>query len=290
MELPLEILYKICEVGNMKSTMSFLLSAKRVNKYFNKQERFIIRKTLHNLESRIYRYEKNSWVNIKNHVKSLQLDKWIVEPFHLSSHELVPKILKYIKEKNYDKVFPETYFITGGAITQIAFNTSWESDVDIFVAQDKKEKNEEKREKKIINGIEYDFITKNVSSPEKVLRRFDISLCQIGVLVSPSERKLKVYVTPLFLCSYNHKIMPIQVSDISCSYLIDNDTCFVESLFEKHILHNKYIYEGDFVDCSVCSAYDHGENTRYKRWNERVNKYKSRFPEFPTSYYFSSKM
>ena len=290
-----EILYKICEF-DMKNIMSFMLLSKRVHKYFSTREHVIIRKTLYTLEKRIYdtknlrNYQKDN-TDLEKHITSLQLDKWMVAPFQLVSSELVSKILKIVKERKYDQLMKGEYFIAGGAISQIALDMFWESDVDIFIPCQNKD--EEKRENKIINNHNCDIITKFVSRPEKVLRRFDISLCQIGVLVTPNS--LTVYTTPLFLCSLFHKIMPVQVADITCDYLYHpNNKQRVENYFKKHILfHDACNHEDDFMNCVTCRLIAMNnvvnQNCRLSRWFKRVQKYKDRFPEFKISYYFARK-
>jgi hypothetical protein len=297
-----EILYRICQFNDMENIISFLVLSKRTYRYFTSREDFIIRKTLHALEKRIFQtenlrnFQKDNSA-LEQHITSLQIDKWMVEPFEIET-DLSNKILKIVKERKYDQLLDGIYFITGGAITQIALEMNWPSDVDIFRACVKKE--DEKREKQIINGNDCDIITKCVASPEKVLRRFDISLCQIGVLVTPN--RISVYTTPLFLCSLVHKIMPIQVADITCNYLYTpNNKGNVENYFKKHILfHQGNLNEisdcgDDFLNCKNCRHIAFSNNlyvskdSRLTRWFQRVEKYKERFPDFKISYYFARK-
>ena len=286
MEIP-EILYKICEF-DIKNIMSYLLLSKRVNKYILNREDVIIRKTLYGLEKRIFEHsnlKNHSKDNtaLENHITSLQLSKWMVEPFSLPSSELVSKILQTVQERKYDKMLTENYFITGGAITQLALDMYWESDVDILITCENKD--EERKEKRIIDGVEYDIIRKHVTSLEKVLRRVDVSLCQIGVLVTPKD--LTVYATPLFLCAIRHKIMPIQVADLSDTYLQVLNGRYIENAFKKHILFH---LENDFINCKDCIRDRYiVKDCRMSRWNTRVQKYIERFPDYKVSYYFARK-
>lgn len=227
------------------------------------------------------------------------VDQLLSRPHSEVSHQLVDL-------RNRD------FFITGGAICQLAFDMNWESDIDVFVPCFEQE--EEHREDicisserssvegeyEVLMEYEVDVIFKNTHHIQRVLRRFDISLCQIGLLFSAQTKSLTVFATPLFLCSLETHLCAVQVADISCEYLPSYGfTKVLEDRFRKHILfyneHPEELHRKDFVSCKSClhplhSIYGSHKlqpDCHYVRWVKRVEKYQARFPDFAFHYYFA---
>jgi hypothetical protein len=240
-------------------------------------------------------------------IDELRLEKWMVQPVPLNPNDtlvsgLVAKILNVVKSRGYDTFFHERErFITGGAICQIAFEREWNADVDIFMPCMNEE--EEKREKVILHSQEIDAIYKRLDdtglkdvSITSVLRRFDLSICQVGVLISPGCSVVPVvYATPLFQCSLYFGFCAIQVSDITCQYAdgyIDPGR-WLEDAFKIHLLCHRNFGRprslADFVSCEACiwRGQDniYHPDSHYIRWRERVEKYRVRFPESKFHYF-----
>lgn len=211
MLLPVEIIFLICQHNRLADLIHYMLLSKRCNAYFNSHESVRILKVLHQKNpqgSRMRGQPGMAFLNhahddtaVLEHIASLTLPDWIVEPV-LMTGALSDRIIESVKSKGYHLVVKGEHFITGGAIAQIALGMSWDSDVDIFIAA-----KHESRNKMVVGGVEYDIILKQLGQsettfgrPEHILRRFDIGICQVGVLVG-ANKELLVYVTPLFLHS-----------------------------------------------------------------------------------------
>jgi hypothetical protein len=256
--------------------------------------------SFHNLERDNSLYE--------SFVDSLQLDKWMTKPILLSENDPICKRVGFWLEERLPTIertvneigVGGNIFITGGQICQLAFEKTWDSDVDVFIAS-----HDERRSSYSIGDMSIDVVFCDVSSPEKVLRRFDISLCQVGVLIDVAKNNFVVYVTPLFLCSRLYNIFAIQVSDLSCSYAIVQRKSgrrikkHVEDRFMKHTLFHVLDDDmKDFLECERCRlplvppSWNEeiiDKEGHFFRWAKRVAKYQHRFPNFQKQYFVARK-
>jgi hypothetical protein len=326
MIFPCEILFHICASNQMADALAFMQSCKRVYHYFSHHDLIRVRRTLYTKEKMmravcsltpppfLNRHRDNS--KYQAFMEELQLDPWMLEPapLHPETHgPLIERILTLVKSRGYDLYFPERErFITGGAICQAAFGLKWESDLDIFMAcqgdeVERREKATHSQNKQ--DEQEVDAIYKKIPQGDditSVLRRFDISLCQVGVRIGGPTGSLTqsvpvVVATPLFLCSFHFGFAAVQVSDLSCTYGPNDERLEIADKFEKHILFYNYqrgargigIHHEDFVSCKLCLwelEYGHyAPECHYARWVERVKKYQVRFPQFKFRYYSERK-
>lgn len=303
-----EIIYMIWErTGCDQLFISMSLLDKCVNQYFSKVPAVQIRKCAHRIQKHIGLHrtfgnpEHDDTEAYEYMHTTLAFPTWMIESNVISIDgpysNIVKNILSKVRENSWDSLWDligvsdrRPYFISGGSIAQIAVGDTWESDVDIFMST--MNGKEQQGRKKV--GI-YDLVMRDIDEPQNVLRRFDISICQIGVLVDPN-RSLAVYATPLFLCSLIYRLLVVQVSDLTMSYEIPhviingnplNTT--IDDRFCKHIVMG---HHEDFVSCIPCrSVVDYTvENDRYTRWIKRVEKYRSRFPDWHLSYHFAPKL
>jgi hypothetical protein len=344
MKLPCEILFLICGQNHWSNPLPFLLSCKKVRDYFLSNGLIVLKsrrlyeilnetqQVMNNVDGTKFQNIERDNVSYNAFLNQVQLKKWTTNPFALSStHPIHERVSAWLKDhlQIVRRALNETtesidheasdagkhfsskgnFFITGGQICQIAFNKVWDSDIDVFVASA-----EEGRVSKTIDGHPIDIVFCNVSSPEKVLRRFDISLCQIGVLVDYMNDSYEVYVTPLFMCSTMFNVFAIQVSDLSCSYnvaWVPGEPAFknVEDRFFKHLLFHipearandvaglQDFYKEDFVECPRCRYPIEGphihivsdQEGHFFRWAARIAKYQARFPNFEKQYFVARK-
>jgi hypothetical protein len=157
-------------------------------------------------------------------------------------------------------------------------------------------------------GKEIDLIGTN-DILYKILSSFDLSCCQIGILID--KNIVKTYVTPLFLFTMYTKNIITQIDKSEISYTITSFSVKKEKgkistsqLYEKHRKGhiNKYSYvipkeilikEGfkiceeyeniPFHQCHECLAHifvRRSDDSFVLRWMRRVQKYSDRFPEF----------
>lgn len=164
------------------------------------------------------------------------------------------------------------FLLSGGSVAQIATESEWPSDLDIFSPILPSEHLDEDRyissvqwhpEKRLRSNIvdvdgnalfyfELDWIRKKTDPIQWVLSDFDLSICQVGVLFSPDDQC--VFVTPLFLYSLHNRVLVAQVSDLTARYKEDfnvkpQEKVILHEFFEKHcVLH----LPGRFDQCDSC--------------------------------------
>lgn len=297
--LPPPILYLIWERTETDQLfLTFALLNRSIASYFQNMTAIKIRKCAHAIQTGIN--TRPSFLNpqrddteaLEYYTNNFSFPTWMLQPMNLSLHGqysyLVDAVVKKVKQSMWNSLWDlmpdeRSYFVTGGAIAQIALGLQWDSDVDVFVSAKKGEKNGRRK-----IGL-FDFVTREIDEPQNVMRRFDITICQIGALVSPGGN-ITVFATPLFLCSLQHRLLVVQVSDLSMDYNgIFGHQKVLEDRFRKHMVARHV--EPDFVSCPSCNWVNNQmpENSRIVRWKQRVEKYKERLPSWRLSYHFAPK-
>uniref|UniRef100_A0A6C0BNZ4 Uncharacterized protein n=1 Tax=viral metagenome TaxID=1070528 RepID=A0A6C0BNZ4_9ZZZZ len=214
-------------------------------------------------------------------------------------------------------------FLAGGSVAQIAHDKEWRTDLDLFrttlpgevESREKVWVNLSKRHSGGPRVVEIDSIAKDTQHIEWTLSDFDLSVCQIGVLLSPDTSGVtgpRVFVTPLFLYSLHTRSLIAQVSDVAAKYRDDfkeGITAILDTFFKKHCdLHRQFckfdqtsLVKTRFDECDSCYytaqnllerdnndppiiSGDDGADNFIHRWIDRVRKYVGRFPDFDIKY------
>lgn len=192
---------------------------------------------------------KNSWVD----KLVLKMSEWYPALYHrhiAKVREEFYGILKHFERK-------ETV-VSGGALAQIIYEKSWDSDLDIFFRQDVESRYP-------YSG--FDFVGRNVRHIEEVIASFDCSLVQVEYKGTDNE----LYVTPLFLIGYVTQKAFWCFSNCEYTNALSR---------EKMRIHQFLLYhnhpQGPFFKCRECMK----QIDNYYHWFKRIAKYKARFPDF----------
>jgi hypothetical protein len=204
--------------------------------------------------------------------------------------ELDGSILEKIWSEMPPKASGGDYIVTGGHIVKQIYNTTWESDIDIFYEKQRVDGHYANHDMILcINAMTgspnfggYDIIVKDMEV-YRMIETFDLSIVMMGVVGND------FFITPLALYTYFTKIIIAMPYQPLVEYFV-NDT----DHYERHSAIPRYIKEhqmdghtGQFHHCEKCNRDDISLGSRVplaRVWRERVLKYEKRFPEFSIEY------
>ncbi len=242
-------------------------------------------------------------IEIVNHLKSNpknRMLKWLVLSLP-SQFVLLPPGFNQTKIYESLTYKPQSWheFITGGHVTQKIYALQWDSDIDVYCHNGQYDDN---LYKKSYNATKIDRIYSDTLQLEEVIEYFDISIVQQGY-----KDDNNYYLTPLSLYTFYSKDIIVSPSDLNIDYLVPHKIVKGNSRLERiasdllargnqrviikrniwHYIrscHNKKNHNSNVFDqCPKCSSkfYRH---TTINKWISRIQKYRTRFPNFTFTY------
>jgi hypothetical protein len=181
-------------------------------------------------------------------------------------------------------------FVTGGAVAQLVYDKQWESDIDVWATHSNVNINLPRS-----NAV-LDLITNEGPQPckmgyhqelHKCLASFDLSVVQQGYYLDTGVG----YCTPLSLYTRHTGIIVVIPDNICVKYtggfMINyrvtvwhyihkhEDECDPDFYGNHEIEHNGYYHA-----CILCKNCRSSGHISFRRWQQRVCKFESRFPDF----------
>ena len=240
------------------------------------------------------------WIRISKRIRQklienfniilLMIDKpWWINKLVLRMSEWCPTLYeKHLEKVRFkfhsileycsNNIAHKDFIVSGGSLSQIIHEKSWISDLDLFYFHHVNSVNYRKK----ICGI--DFVPQIGTHIQKVILGFDCSLVQVSVGVDD-----EIYFTPSFLLSlitkkaywttvgtdfyheqegfrHDYDMILLDIFNIKCDHSLcidcENEDCVPDILFDHDPSRSTEI------------------RVVWKKWFDRMKKYKKRFPEF----------
>lgn len=278
--------------------------------------------------------------NVSFMYRSIKLTENIMNNFSNSLIEKFNKLVintRNIIEQSHNVIFNEKdenesniqeVFVAGGYPSNCIFgeNNSILGNIDIWRFHNTQQRYKYVQEKSGIfefseysfqeKSITFDFVNSCHDSLEKCISEFDMSVCQIGILIKKNiEEEPSIYVTPMFLYGYYTsknitKIFPLVLEYIEYRFGDYRENRFddygeyrleyhksvnLKNMFKTHVYemkcgkskfvgHDKMTHSTPFNKCNLCleaiilRKYNSSKCEAATRWMKRVTKYENRYP------------